>query len=175
MKNYLITFLSFILCSLSFAQGGTIIIGEHDFDETLKEEIVKAVKATPEMAKYYSEAMDEAFNFLDPDDPRRMSVSDIENLGAYSLSLWKPSSSFRIGQGDFSLCTDDEDLASYDLGTVLVGFDTSYKREQVYGFWAVFQYEYNWCEKEDGTVTKTRINLTFTKWLSSLDVTSILD
>lgn len=178
MKIILNTMILCLLCTLSFAQGiaseGTLIVGEHNFNDSLKEKIVKLVKSQPKLASYYSQAMDEAFNFLDNQDPRRINARDIKNLATYSLSVWTPSHSFRYGQGDYSLCQGPNEVASFDFGTIMVGFDTSYKREETYGFWAVLNYEYNWCEIE-GSTTKGRISLRFTKWLSEREVAGILE
>lgn len=143
------------------------------FEADLKQSILKNVKETPALAAEYSKKMDQAFDFLDPDDPRRMDASDINNLQDYSLSLWVPSHSFRMGQGDYELCSDSEELASSDYGTVVVGFDTSYKREEVYGFWAVYSYSYLYCEKDD-QITKSKTILEFKRWLSQEQVELIL-
>jgi len=178
MKKLLNTLILFLLCTFSFAQDialeGTLIVGDHNFNDALKEEIVKLVKSQTQLANYYSQAMDEAFDFLDNEDPRRIDAREVENLSTYSLSVWTPSHSFRYGQGDYSLCQQPEEVASFDFGTIMVGFDTSYKREETYGFWAVLSYEYNWCEIE-GSTTKGKINLRFTKWLSASEVTGVLE
>lgn len=144
------------------------------FEDALKGAVVKLVKDNPSLATSYVEMMDKAFDFLDPEDPRRINASDIANLGDYSLSQWIPSHSFRYGQGDYSYCDIDSELASFDMGTALVGFDTSYKREETYGFWAVYSYTYDSCEDDQGVINKARLRLEHVKWMDSEAVSQLL-
>lgn len=143
-------------------------------DEALKTAVVSLVKGDVQLAQNYSFQMDKAFDFLDPEDPRRQAAADIDNLGDWSLNLWTPTHSFRYGQGDQSVCADETEIASTDFGTLLVGFDTSYKREETYGFWASINYFYIWCEKSDGTVGNSKVEVTFKKWISQETVSQIL-
>jgi len=149
--------------------------GKLELDDTLKKSIVKLIKGNTDLSSSYSTSMDQAFDFLDPQDPRRMGASDIANLEEYSVSTWKPISSFRIGQGDSTLCDSEDQIASYEHGSILIGFDTSYKREQTYGFWASAFYTYDYCESEDfSEMKKSRLRLTFNRWISSTEVDLLL-
>ena len=173
------------LLTLTSVWGQTITLEvspEKKIEDAVKEAVVKLVNSDSALAQKYTESMDLAFDFLDPEDPRRISAADISNLGDYSLNTWIPSHSFRYGQGDYEFCNGEEEIASYDMGTVIVGFDTSYKREETYGFWAVYSYSYDWCEAdsfdsadpESETGTKARIRLEHMKWVSSEAVSQLL-
>lgn len=135
-----------------------------EMQESLKRAVIELVKSDAGLSAEYQKKMDEAFDFLDPEDPRRINASDLDNLQTWSVSPWTPSHSFRYGQGDYNFCTNPDEVASYDMGTVIVGFDTSYKREETYGFWAVYYYEYNWCDVNDQT-TKAKMTITHKKWV----------
>lgn len=168
--NKIITLITlFALSTLSFGS-----------DAELKKAIADHVKNDVALAKEYSLKMDKAFDFLDPDDSRRISAADITNLGDWSLSLWTPSRSFRYGQGDYTFCDDPKETASYDTGTVMAGFDTSYKREEIYGFWAIFSYQIDTCEVctddtcSETKVTRTRTDVKFKKWVTQEQVDVLL-
>ena len=168
-----------VLLSISstFAQSITLEVApDSDIKDSIKAAVVKLVKGEATLAQEYSKSMDQAFSFLDPEDPRRINASDIANFDEYALSTWIPSHSFRFGQGDYTYCDMETETASFDMGTVLVGFDTSYKREETYGFWAIYSYYYDWCESdsEEPVATKARIRLEHNKWLSEEVVSELL-
>lgn len=170
---------AFVLLSIPslFAQSLTTDVApEVKIEDALKQAVVVLINGEATLAQKYKESMDEAFSFLDPEDPRRINASELSNLGEYSLSTWIPSHSFRFGQGDYSYCDMNTELASFDMGTVVVGFDTSYKREETYGFWAVYSYSYDWCEtdEQEPKVTKARVRLEHKKWLSEQTVSELL-
>jgi hypothetical protein len=174
MKHTILA-VAIILFSSAFAQQTSVTIqGKTSLKEALKKAVVKMVKSESALKSYYVTAMDDAFSFLDPEDPVRQSAHDIENLGDYSLSTWHPRGGFRYGQGDYDLCSTPREVASVEFGTSLVGFDTSYKREQTYGFWSVVRYFYNFCEK-DGEITRARIDVEHLKWLDSKAVDGLLE
>jgi hypothetical protein len=169
MKKMFILITLFSLSSLSFGENAE-----------LKKAIADHVKMDAGLTKDYTDKMNEAFDFLDPEDPRRINAVDIANLGDWSLSLWVPSRSFRYGQGDYTFCDDPKETASYDMGTVLAGFDTSYKREQTYGFWGVFSYKTDTCDVcvdetcSETKVTRSRTDIKFTKWVNAEQVDILL-
>lgn len=169
--------LSLLFTNNLFAQSITFEVApDAKMEDAVKEAVVKLVKQEATLSQKYSENMDKAFDFLDPEDPRRIDAADVANLGEYSLSSWIPSHSFRFGQGDYTFCDMDKEMASFDMGTVLVGFDTSYKREETYGFWAVYSYAYDWCESDsdEPTTTKARIRLEHKRWVSAEAVSQLL-
>lgn len=160
-----------------FAQSVTIEVApDKKLEDALKEAVVTLVKQDPQLGQEYSKSMDKAFSFLDPEDDRRIDAANVANLSEYSLSQWIPSHSFRFGQGDYSFCDMDSEMASYDMGTVLTGFDTSYKREETYGFWAIYSYAYDFCEtdSDEPVVTKARIRVEHKKWVSEEAVSQLL-
>lgn len=149
----------------------------NEYSTLHKQNIVSLIKKEESLTKKYKEQMDLAYDYLDPEDPIRLSASDMENLGDWSLSLWTPSGSFRIGGGDHSLCQDPNKYASFDAGTMLVGFDTSYKRESVYGFWALVSYTYNYChdDNEPNQIGRGQLEITHRKWVPVEKVDDLLN
>jgi hypothetical protein len=170
----LITTICLITSSMVLGQTLSYTFSEGvDLEAAVKNGVVGLIKGDLSLSKKYQDQMDKAFDFLDPEDPRRISASDLENLGDWSLSLWKPSSSFRMGQGNIT-CDSDEEIASFEYGTMLVGFDTSYKRESVYGFWSSVTFSYNFCEDSQGKITKSTLDVTHNKWIQQELVEDIL-
>ncbi len=163
-----------LLSQLCFGQSLTVNFnGGEDLEMAVKKALVQLIKSDGALTQKYQEQMDKAFDFLDPEDPRRISASDMENLGDWSLSLWKPSMSFRFGQGNIT-CANDEEIASYEMGTMLAGFDTSYKREATYGFWSSVSYTYHLCEDDNGKVSKSLLHINHKKWIQQELVEDIL-
>lgn len=169
-----ITALSLLISSATLSQSSTYNFGAQvDLENAVKNAVITLIKSDSGLTQKYQQHMDKAFDFLDPEDPRRIDASNMDNLQDWSLSLWKPSSSFRMGQGNIT-CDSDAEFASYEMGTMLVGFDTSYKRESTYGFWASVGFTFNFCEDEQGQITKSTLDITHRKWLGQEVVDDIL-
>lgn len=132
--------------------------------------IVDLVKTTS-LKTDYEKFMLEAYDFLPPEF--KIPNSKVENLEPSSLSQWTPNSYFSIGRGDYELCDINTEEASVKSETQLVGFDTSYKRGVTYGFWGNFTVDTDWCEL-NGTVTKSRVRVTFNKWIKAAAVDALL-
>ena len=169
----------FILMNLlthsAAAQSGLtaqkVFTTEVDTDKEAAKMIVELVKSSSLRAQYEKQ-MHEAFDFLD--EEWRTDLASADNLEVFKLSQWSPSSSFRLGQGDYDFCNIDTEVAGYHHKTQLVGFDTSYKRETTYGFWGNFSVNVDWCQDENDQETKSRITIEFNKWIDADTVYNIL-
>lgn len=145
--------------------------GEFDTNEEAAKLIVELIKKT-ELKKDYERQMNEAFDFLD--DEWRTDLASVNNLDVFKLSQWTPTSYFRMGQGDYEFCDIDKEVAAYHYQTQLVGFDTSYKRENTFGFWGNFSVNLDWCEGELEENTRSRLRVKFNKWIDAATVESLL-
>ena len=144
-------------------------------ENTHAEMVVEIIKKNPSLAKAYTDQMKSAFDFLDPE--RRDAAAHIDGLGTYSLSKWTPTSAGRIGWSPEGFCNNETEDTVQASGRFIVGFDTSYKREQTYGFWAIFDYGSETCENfADETVgtLRDRTKLTFVRWVKAEEVYNIL-
>jgi hypothetical protein len=136
-----------------------------------KAAIVELIKSEASLSSYYNQEMKEYYDFLDPSQ-----IPTVSELTVDGISPWNVSSYFRFGQGDYELCDINTEEASYNYSTFIVGFNTSYKREETYGLWAVVSVNWDWCndiETLDKT-TKERLVVSFSKWIDSDQVSQLI-
>ena len=140
-------------------------------DEEVAKLVVELVKTTA-LRTQYEKHMEEAYDFIDAE--WRADITSADSLETLALSQWTPSSSFRIGQGDYEFCDMEKEYASYNYQTKLIGFETSYKRETTYGFWGSFSVNVDWCTDDNEKETKSRIQVKFNKWIDATTVDALL-
>lgn len=166
-----LTILGLLLSVNLFANTTTRTYEKQDFEKSLEEKatIIEMVKNTRALSKFYNDQIEMIFEDIHPSQR-----PSLVTLSHYDLSLWSVASTFRLGQGDYQFCDKNTETASYAHARVIVGFNTSYKREEVYGLWAVMDLDWDYCENDAEEVTKERLTARFVKWIDNATVDSLL-
>ena len=140
-------------------------------DEAIeKQALLDLFKNNRALSKGYNANMISYYDFLD-----KSQVATINDLVKDDLFIMEVLSNFRIGQGDYTYCDINKEVASFSDKRVIVAFNTRYKRENAWGFWAVVDLSWNWChDDQTDDVFKAKLNASFVKWVKASEVSALV-
>jgi hypothetical protein len=180
MRTALFIVMQLLFGSISMANGNMISVekvyqgrkkGVQENAKVEKATIIDLIKSDAGLRSFYNKEMSETYDFLPANQ-----IPKAFELSAGDISPWKVSSHFRFGQGDYQFCDMNLEEASYSQALYLVGFNTSYKREESYYLWALVEVNWDWCSNLDdlNDTTKERLKVVFKKWVDTNQVSALL-